>query len=71
MKLKQIKLKRSSVLLSDEEMKNVIGGSGLDPIPESGKCYVGYCVGVYTYKEVAGGFQLVCDTPYTDCDKQP
>ncbi len=34
MKLKQLKVTKSASLLSDEEMKFVIGGAGLDPIPE-------------------------------------
>lgn len=69
MKLKQIKLEKSSSLLSDEEMKFVIGGGALDPIPEGGTCYVGKCIGEYTYMDPDGnGFRLMCYTPYTDCE---
>lgn len=68
MKLKQLKLKQSVTSLTDSEMKNVIGGTYLDPIVESGVCYYGKCEGIYTYMNPDGqGFRLMCNTPYTDC----
>lgn len=69
MKLKQLKVTKSTSLLSDDEMKFVIGGAGLDHILEGGTCYVGTCVGEYTYMDPGdGNFRLMCYSPYTNCD---
>ena len=68
-KSKQLKVTKSISLLSDDEMKFVIGGAGLDPIPKEGMCYVGTCVGEYTYMDPEdGNFRLMCYFPYTNCD---
>lgn len=60
-KSKQLKVTKSISLLSDDEMKFVIGGAGLDPISEGGTSYVGTCVGEYTYVDPGdGNFRLMC-----------
>lgn len=60
-KSKQLKVTKSISLLSDDEMKFVIGGAGLDPISEGETSYVGTCVGEYTYVDPGdGNFRLMC-----------